>query len=285
MRIMEHPRSVILTGEIRPRKSLSQSFLTSEFWAEQIAQWATQGRPAEVWEIGPGLGAITRSLVRRTNASITVFEIDPKAIAYLKKQLPSLKIIEGDFLLVDMTAKAGGHGPLHIVSNLPYHISSPVFFKLLGSRSLFARCVLTFQKEFSERLIARPRTKSYGGLSVLAQLCFKIELLGTIPPTLFYPKPGVSSQVVLLEPIPTLPENFDALRLLVRASFAYRRKKLMSNLKKAFPSAPVEGIFEQLGISPMARAEELSKEMFVRLAKKIDSTNAVMASFGLQSPG
>jgi len=266
---MNHPKTILFSIGARARKSLSQSFLKSPFWSERLVAALSDCEAEEYWEIGPGLGALTSLLGLKTTKPIKLFEYDRKITEFLRRKFPRFEIIEGDFLEWDFPGTYPKKGNIAVISNLPYHLSSPIFFKLLSHRHWFKRLVLTFQKEFGDRLLGTPRTKSYGALSVLAQLHFKIDTLGILPPGAFYPQPEVSSQALILTPLPSTP--LFGVEKVVKAAFSHRRKKALSNLKEYFPDAPMAEVFDRLSLSSVSRAEELTKEKFVELAKAISS--------------
>lgn len=266
---MAHPQEILTSLEANARKSLSQNFLISPHWAENLTRIITEAHADEYWEIGPGLGALTAKLIESTDRKITVFEYDRKLSAYLREKFPGINLIEGDFLDAEIGELSPGVQRIAVLSNLPYHLSSPILFRLIEYKERFVRLVLTFQKEFADRLIALPRTSDYSSLSIQAQLHFKIESLGVLPKGAFYPAPTISSEALLLEPKGPIPGGAAHLGLVVKAAFAHRRKKVANNLKGAFPGAPVEDVLVALGVSPLARPEELTKEQYLSLAQSI----------------
>jgi len=221
----------------------------------------------EFWEIGPGLGALTGPLLSRVSVPVRAFELDRKLAAYLREKFPRLDLREGDVNYADFAAVSPGRR-IAVLSNLPYHLSSPILFKLFEEKARIARMVLTFQKEYAERLVARPRTPDYGALSVMCQLHFSLSSLGVLPPGAFYPVPGVASEAVLFEPKASVPD-IQLVGRVLKAAFRQRRKKLSSNLKQAYPTANAEEALAALGLSPTVRPEELSKEQYVALAALI----------------
>lgn len=267
---MAHPREILLTLHANARKSFSQNFLTSPHWADLLTRRTVEvPYVEEYWEIGPGLGALTTQLLAKTSRPVKAFEIDRKLAEHLRQTQPRLEVIEGDFLDSDLSLVSPEKHSIVVMSNLPYHLSSPILFKLIDQKDRIRRLVLTFQKEFAERLIALPRTSDYGALSVIAQLHYKIESLGVLPPGAFYPVPAIASEALMLEPKAPPSIGTAHVTVVVKAAFKQRRKKLASNLKQLFPTAPIEAALERLGVSPMARPEELSKEQFVALTREI----------------
>ncbi len=267
-----HPKATLESLGIRARKSLSQNFLTSPHWAEKLVAKALEGKDStEVWEIGPGLGALTSVLLQQSKLPVRAFEYDRALSAYLRVTFPQLDLTEGDFLDVDLAAKLTAGMKVSLLSNVPYHLSSPLLFGFIPYRHFFTQFVMTFQREFAERLSAKPRTSHYAGLTVMVQTFFSVESVGILPPGAFYPVPDVDSQALLLIPRPEAPKNFPAFEKLIRAAFAHRRKKLSSNLKALFPGHDIEKMIVDLGHPPLARPEELSREQYLRLGQLLDS--------------
>lgn len=258
----QHPRG--RAGRVAPKKSLGQNFLQDPNTIRKIVG-ALQAPPgAPVVEIGPGLGALTAPLQARY-ARFTALEVDERAVAHLSTHLPSVDVRRVDVLDVDWAALAAEHGgPLHVIGNLPYYITSPILFALLAARAHLAEAVLMMQLEVAERLVAVPRTKAYGILSVLTQQWSRPELLFKVSRHVFYPKPDVTSAVIRLAfDRPPTPVDDEQLRRVVRAAFNQRRKTLHNSL---------EAWTRERGIAlpPAwhgARAEELAPEAFVALAQ------------------
>ncbi len=260
---MSHPRAILESLGAAARKSLSQNFLLSPHWADKLATEAISIEADQVWEIGPGLGALTLPLLQKAKVPVTLFEYDRKLAEYLRATFPQVPLIEGDVLDQDLAGQAKGDR-ISVLSNLPYHLSSAILFRLSELPKVPVQLVLTFQREFAERVSAKPRTPSYGAMSVLLQLQYDVVSLGVIPPGAFYPVPDIDSEALRLRP--KGPAISPVLRTMVRAAFQQRRKRLAGNLKKAFPSLPVDSALEKLGISPNARPEELAPADYQGLA-------------------
>ncbi|SMO70858.1 16S rRNA (adenine(1518)-N(6)/adenine(1519)-N(6))-dimethyltransferase RsmA [Fodinibius sediminis] len=216
---------------LRPKKSLGQHFLTDDNIINKIAD-AIPARPDDrVIEIGPGTGALTEALVRRFE-NLLALELDERAIAFLEEKFDNLVIHHRNVLEVDWTDYSIGKERTHLVGNLPYYITSQILFSLLESRALLSDAVLMMQKEVAERLVAVPRTKDYGILSVQTQLMSTPEILFPVSRHCFSPQPNVESAMVKL--------TFDKgalrctdkhLKTVVRTAFNQRRKKLSNALK------------------------------------------------------
>jgi len=204
-------------------------------------------------------------------ARVVAIEVDPRAIAILKELQAvadgRLDLVEADALKIDLASL--GPAPRRIVANLPYNISTPLLIGWLRQADEIADMVLMFQKEVVDRLAAKPRTKAYGRLSVLAQHVCTVERLFDVAPSAFVPPPKVVSTVVQLRPRPDgRLADLRPLERVTAAAFGQRRKMLRSALSGAFAN-PVE-VLERLGIPPTARAEELAVADFVRLAGALD---------------
>lgn len=266
---MAHPREILNRLKASPLKSLSQNFLVSPHWAEKLVDsFLAEGNYDEVWEIGPGLGALTQVLVQKTQKPIQLFEIDKKLSIYLQEEFPNIPLHQGDFLNQDWTKLIKPPPRVAILSNLPYHLSSPMIFKMAEHKNVLSHFLFTFQKEFADRLTAKPNSKDYGSLTLTTELHFSLKNLGTLPAGAFYPAPSVASQAILFFPKADSPE-IEKTTALVRAAFSHRRKKMASNLKEAFPGISWESCLEKAGISPQIRAEALTLAQFLVLSKEI----------------
>lgn len=252
------------------RKRFGQHFLVDQQIIADIVDLLAVRRDDLLVEIGPGLGALTTPLLRRLD-HLQVVEIDRDIIARLRHGFSpeKLTVHAGDALVFDFgqLARDAGSG-LRVVGNLPYNISTPLLFHLAG----FAHCVrdmhFMLQKEVVERMVARPGGREFGRLSVMLQYRFVIEQLFEVPPEAFSPAPRVHSAMVRLIPRP--PEELSAVdekgfATLVSLAFGQRRKMLRNSLK----SLVDDGQLAALGVSPTARAEELSVADYLRLANSL----------------
>lgn len=257
---VEQIKALMLELGMKPLKQLGQNFLVSERVIQKIAAEVKFLKPKNLLEIGPGLGALTRSLVAE-GLNPTLIEFDKKIAQYWREQ--SLQVIEGDALRIDWAAQE----PFDVlVSNLPYQISSSLLIELSIQSHSFRSLVLMFQKEVAQRIIAKPKTENYGLLSVIAQLFWEVSLVSEAGPKDFWPQPKIASRVLRFDKKqpPEVPSK--ALLTLVKAAFHQRRKKLSSNLK-TLAHFPVAEAFDSLGIKADVRAEELSPAQFVGLAQ------------------
>jgi 16S rRNA (adenine1518-N6/adenine1519-N6)-dimethyltransferase len=244
------------------RKRFGQHFLAdSGVIADIVAAIDPKAGQALV-EIGPGLGAMTNPLVERSQA-LTVIELDRDLAARLRRR-PELTVVEADVLTVDFAALAAGR-KLRVVGNLPYNISTPILFHLLGAVDHVEDQHFMLQKEVVERMAAAPGNKDYGRLSVMLQWRYHIESLLDVPPEAFEPPPRVDSAVVRMLPW-SQPAALDVKRLseLVQVAFSQRRKLLRHTLGRWLEDRAFEGEFNL-----QRRAEEVPVAEFVALAQSV----------------
>ena len=254
----------------RPRKRFGQNFLHDPNVIARIAA-AVRPRPEDhLLEIGPGQAALTEALLPHCGR-LTAIEIDRDLAAALRQRYaeePRFSLIEADALRVDL-APLAADGPLRVVGNLPYNISTPLLFHLLKSRAPIIDLHLMLQREVAERMTAPPGGKTYGRLSVAVALAARAELVLRVPSGAFFPPPKVESAIVRLVPRSThLP--WPQLDRLLTSAFSARRKTLRNALSRSFSAAELT----DLGVDPGARPEQLSPDDFLRLATAATSRDA-----------
>jgi len=251
---------------IQPKKSLGQNFLRDPNTVRRIVDSLRAPISAHVVEIGPGLGALTVQLAGRY-AALTALEVDQRMVQYFRSEHPHLDVRHADVLTADWAALvAEKGGPLHVIGNLPYYITSQILFSLIEGREAIREAVIMMQLEVAERLVAVPRTKEYGILSVQTQLHASAEILFRVSPNVFFPRPDVTSAVVRLtfDRPPTDVASED-LRTVVRAAFNQRRKTLRNSLSSVAQNWD-GALPEQWARS---RAEELTPGDFVILTRAL----------------
>jgi 16S rRNA (adenine1518-N6/adenine1519-N6)-dimethyltransferase len=261
-------RDVIARHDLRADKRLGQNFLLDLNITAKIARAAGPLGEATLFEIGPGPGGLTRSLLNAGAKKLIAVEYDPRAVAALQELAAAdgrLTVLRADALETDLLTLAPA-GPRVIVANLPYNIATPLLLGWLRqvrqSPDAFAAMTLMFQREVADRLTALPGNKIYGRLSVMAQWLCAVDRLFDLPPSVFVPPPKVTSSVVRFVPRVLSPgqPSFRAMETTVADAFNQRRKMLRSALK-SFP-----GLIEKAGIDGALRAEQLAVADFVRLA-------------------
>jgi 16S rRNA (adenine1518-N6/adenine1519-N6)-dimethyltransferase len=255
-----------------PLKRWSQNFLRDANIARKVADALQIPEPRAVVEVGPGQGMLTRFLIEKAEKVIAV-EIDPLLVRELPDRLGNpinLEVLEQDFLQTDLSRlldEIAGHH-IAVIGNLPYHITSPIIFKILDSEAIFEEAVFMIQQEVGARISAPPGSKEYGILSVFCQFYSQVDYLFTVPARLFFPRPQVDSAVIRMtfdhHALNRLadPELF---RKIVRQTFNQRRKMLRNTLSNLFSQT----ILEHLSIDLSRRPETLSVNEFVGLSNQI----------------
>jgi len=248
-------------GTHHARKRFGQHFLVDDAVIEGIVR-AINPQPGEALvEIGPGLGALTQPLLQRCGA-LTVIELDRDLAARLRRQA-GLEVVQADVLQVDFAALAAGR-QLRVVGNLPYNISTPILFHLLGATACIRDQHFMLQKEVVQRMAAAPGNKDYGRLSVMLQWRYHIESVLDVPPTAFDPPPRVDSAVVSMQPLPPDPAvDAERLAALVTTAFSQRRKLLRHTLGRWLEAQGVSTPFDL-----QRRAEEVPVAEYLALARR-----------------
>ena len=268
-------RDVIRGLDLTARRSLGQNFLLDFNLTRRIAKTGAPLEGTTIVEVGPGPGGLTRALLLEGASRVVAIEKDRRclpALADIAAAYPGrLEIIEADALEIDY-AKLNLTRPCRIVANLPYSVATPLLIGWLKTSPWppwFDRLVLMFQREVAERIVAKPGSKDYGRLSVIAQWRTESRILFGIPARAFTPVPKVDSSLVELVPRAELMPACDiaVLEKVTAAAFGQRRKMLRSSLRQITPDA--EALLNSLGIEPTARAEELQVADFARLANAL----------------
>ena len=272
-------RDVIRRHDLRARKSLGQNFLLDLNLTERIARAAEPLAEATVVEIGPGPGGLTRALLALGARRVIAVERDDRAIAALEEiatHYPGrLDIVAADALTFDPRPRLD-RGPTRIVANLPYNIATALLVAWLGVEPWppwYDCAVLMFQREVAERIVASPGSKIYGRLSVLTQWRCEARILFDVHPSAFVPPPKVTSSVVRLMPRPRpAPCDRSLVEDVTQAAFGQRRKMLRQSLRAL--DADVPALLGAAGLDPTARAEDISVEGFVALARALAAQRA-----------
>lgn len=279
-------RDIIKAHGFRVRKALGQNFLMDANIIEKIAQAADLNKDDLAFEIGPGLGALTRRLARGAGQVIAV-EIDPNLQPILNEtlaDLPNAEVVQADALKVNFDQLAaektqGQFGPggkaYKLVANLPYYITTPLLLHLITSGFNLELLVVMIQKEVADRLQANPGGKDYGSLSVLMQYYTVPEIVSKVPKTVFYPAPEVDSAVIRLTRRATPPvqlKDESTFFKVVRAAFGQRRKTLINALTGSGLTSKEIWLaaLNEAGIDPARRGETLSIEEFAALANRVE---------------
>ncbi len=255
---------------VRPKKHLGQHFLTDQNIAKRITDCLTPGGSNNIIEVGPGKGVLTEFLLQQEGINLVPVEIDHESVEYLLNLFPGIdsKLIQADFLSMDLKTLFPGNEKFRIIGNFPYNISSQIFFKVLDNLGQVTEVVCMIQKEVAERLASPPGNKTYGILSVLLQTWFNIEYQFTVNAGSFFPKPEVQSAVIRLvrnnrSELGVDPAKF---KMVVKTAFNQRRKMLRNSVKGMLNVDVMENpLFQK-------RPEQLSVEDFIGLTRFIEES-------------
>ncbi len=263
-----------------PRKRWGQNFLINSGARERIVNWLDVEPDQIIWEIGPGLGALTSILVTKTSR-LTLFEIDPGYCEYLsmayKEENP--QIIPGD-VMKTWQNQYEVEAPDRIIGNLPYNAASAIISSFIENDKTAGKMVFTVQSEMGDRMKARVGTKNYSSFSILCQFGCQIKDRGVLSAGSFYPAPRVASRVMEMVPLDRSGQIADRKLFftLVRAMFQSRRKTLKNNINTAcsarFSNYPKEQLYQAFldeGIPLETRPERVEVEQFIAVANRLVS--------------
>ncbi len=257
-----------MSKPVRAKKHLGQHFLHDENIAEKISNTLTLQGYKNVLEIGPGMGVLTKYLIKK-DIELIALDLDTDSITYLIENYPeeNLQILEADFLKIELS-DLFGEEPFAITGNFPYNISTQIVFKALENRAQIPEFTGMFQKEVAQRICEKEGSKTYGILSVLTQAFYDAEYLFTVKPGVFNPPPKVDSGVLRLRRKKdfSLPCNEKLFYKVVKTGFQQRRKTLRNSLKTLNLSDKLkeDSIFGK-------RPEQLSVSQFISLTQKIEN--------------
>ena len=253
--------------EVRAKKALGQHFLTDLSIAAAIVDALEPSPVRDVLEVGPGMGVLSRNLLKREDIDLKMVEIDGESVEFLRSHFPDSegKLLQADFLKLDLGRQFDGE--FRIIGNFPYNISSQIFFKVLDYRERVPEVVCMVQKEVAQRIAEGPGSKVYGILSVLLQAWYDIEYLFTVGSGAFAPPPKVQSAVIRLRRNSRTALGCDEklFRQVVKTAFNQRRKTLRNALKPMLPPGfdSSDPIFD-------LRAERLGVEDFIGLTNFVN---------------
>ncbi len=245
------------------KKRFGQNFLTDQDIISSLIDAINPKTEQVIVEIGPGLGALTRPLLKKIN-HLHVVEIDRDIVSWMQNEYKKSTITIHNIDALKFEFSTLGKN-IRVVGNLPYNISTPILFHLLENLASIEDMHFMLQKEVVERMVAMPSTPAYGRLSVMLQYHLAMEYLITVPPEAFEPAPKVESAFVRCVPHAALPypaKNVQHFAKIVMAAFGQRRKTLRNTLKGLLDDAE----FIALNINPQLRAENLSLAQFVSIS-------------------
>lgn len=270
---------VIRDHDLQAKRQLGQNFLLDLNLTAKIARLAGDIKNADIFEVGPGPGGLTRGLLAEGARKVLVVEKDTRCIPALQEisqAYPNhLQIIEGDALKINPSEYLSS--PIRIVANLPYNVGTELLIRWLSPQQWpppWKSLTLMFQKEVAQRIVATPGSTHYGRLAIFTQWRSKAQIVMTLPPEAFTPAPKVYSAVVHLEirEQPLYPANSALLERITAMAFNQRRKMLRAALKPlaAQIGCNIESLLESASIQPTQRAENINIESFCRLAREVE---------------
>jgi 16S rRNA (adenine1518-N6/adenine1519-N6)-dimethyltransferase len=270
MKLSEMKR-ILADGAIQLTKSLGQNFLHDGNQLRRIVAAAKLTKSDKVLEIGPGLGPLTELLLVQAGEVLAI-EKDRRLFEFLQKRFVGAKNLTllCDDALDYLQRELRDWGDWKLVANLPYSVASPILVELAQCPKRPERMVATLQLEVAQRLMSVADDDDYGVLTLLVQLRYEPRAWFKIPSECFFPEPGVDSACVVFErrATPLLPEaQHAAFETIVKRTFSQRRKMMLKLLKQDWPVEKLAGVFEELKISPQARAETVSLNQFVQLTE------------------
>ena len=252
----------------KPKRSLGQNFLIDDNIAKKLINCANLTCNDVVLEIGPGRGALTALIAPKVKHLIAV-ELDRTLATGLKKTFnnnKNVKIINADFILLDIAQHCKHGTKIRIIGNIPYNLSGPIIFKVLDNYMRVEDMLLMLQKEVAHRIVAKPRTKDYGLLSIFNQAVADPKILFDVSPHVFRPRPKVSSSVVHWV-FPEEPKYYvkdrALFRTVLRTAFSQRRKTMRNSLREMLP----ENMTDCMVLSK--RPEELTVKELIKLCEDI----------------
>lgn len=276
-------REVIANHDLRAKKSLGQNFLLDLNLTAKIARQAGDLANSDILEIGPGPGGLTRGLLAEGARRVLAIEKDERALPALGEIAAAypdrLTVLHGDALQIDPLAHLTP--PIRVAANLPYNIGTELLIRWLTPKQwppFWESLTLMFQKEVAERIVAKPGSKAYGRLALLAQWRADARIVMTLPPEAFVPPPKIHSAVVHLTALaqPRYPADPATLSQLTATAFNQRRKMLRASLRGLHPE--MESMLAEAGIPPTARAEEIDLEHFCALSRLLQKARQNGAS-------
>ena len=259
------------------RPKLGQHFLTNSYYRSAIVSELDLHSDDFILEIGPGYGAMTELLIPHVQ-KVAAVELDAGLALELEQKFrdePEVEIVNADILTVDLESICRSHqsSQCYVFGNLPYYITSPIIHHLLAFSSRIRAMALLVQREVADRLTAKPGTRDYGYLTVLARLYSLPRMALRVPPGAFLPPPKVESALVCFEMRPAgsqvLAAKKEEFANFLKQSFSYKRKMLLNCLSQFYPRPRIEQEIERLALSVTVRAEELSLEQFATLFSRL----------------
>lgn len=252
---------------LKAQKKFGQNFLIDNNTVDKIASKSCEKDLLTV-EIGPGIGSLTQMLSRYSREVIS-YEIDKNLIPVLADTLSdcdNVKIIEGDFLDINLDEVPYKDEEIIVCANLPYYITTPILFKLFESNLKIKRISVMVQKEVADRFKASVNSKDYNALSLIVQHSYNVSILMNISKNVFNPKPNVDSSVIIFEPKEKIKvKDEKEFYNFIKLCFTQRRKTLYNNIKDSFDKDLINEMYNKLNLKETIRAQEIELETFIKM--------------------
>lgn len=283
MNTFRKTREILNKYGLTAKKKFGQNFLIDDNILDEISASACINDDELIIEIGPGLGNLTSYLLKKSRYVLLV-EIDNNMIEILNdrfKENTNYSLINEDILKIDLDEKISkieedlnfSFKKVKVVANLPYYITTPILFKLLQDSKRVDEIVVMVQKEVADRMVASPKSKDYGILSVMIKYLADAKIIIKVPKEAFIPSPNVTSSVIKLVKNKKYEcDDEEKLFELIHHAFAQRRKKMINSLESSkflnLDKKRIKDAFNKVNLNENVRAEELSIEEFILLSKE-----------------
>lgn len=271
-------KSIIHEDHFVIKKKFSQNFLLDENIISNIIDKAEVDENTGVIEIGPGLGALTKVIIQKAK-KLLVYEVDTELIQYLNEffsEYENFYLKNEDILKADINQDIKEYlsdvDKIVVISNLPYHITTPIIMRFLEEVDGVHSLILMMQLEVAKRITSKPNTKDYNALSIIVQHQTDAKYLFKVPKTVFYPRPNVDSAVIRLDIKDIKNSEYQDFYRFVHNCFIQRRKTLVNNLSSAYSEISKDTfveIIQELDIDPLARAESLELNDFLSIYSRL----------------
>jgi 16S rRNA (adenine1518-N6/adenine1519-N6)-dimethyltransferase len=269
---------------LHPKKSLGQNFLQDDNVSHKIVRLFAPSPGDRIVEIGPGKGALTELLLKSV-PHLTLIELDDHLAEELRLRFgEAVTVVHNDVLKVPFESFGSAEAPVRVIGNIPYNITTPILFHIVDARAVIKDFMVMMQTEVAQRLVAQPRTKEYGILTVFLQYYCRSKILFSVSKNSFFPVPSVSSTVVHLDfssPSSSRAADDRLFRRIVRGTFGTRRKTLRNGLRNI--GVPVSA-FDRLSVDLELRPEELTVHDFVKLSNELIHLAGTIVIPGTEEP-
>ena len=274
MNLYEETRMLLNQYGLKAKKKFGQNFLVSEEIITDIVKRAEITNEDVVLEIGPGLGTLTKELLKKAKKVIAV-ELDEDMCGILKQRFldDKLEIVNEDILKLDLNEITKEYGTIKVVANLPYYITTPIVMKLLEGKYDISTITVMVQKEVGERLCSTSKDRENSAITIAINYYAKATIVIDVPRDLFYPSPDVDSVVIRLDVLKTPPvkvKNEKVFFKIVKTAFSQRRKTILNSLSSGYDKEIIKNILEKLNLDIKLRAEDLSIEDYASISNELE---------------